>query len=139
MEIDITPAMNTSVPRSMLMPVGGVDPSSTRTFLPLALHTSSGIYNQKMNEANKMIMSNVKVSDEFDPLGASVDKELIAKDEIEGYLEEKFDNLHESSSDDEEYIYESRSRMQDELGGSSTVMNDVLLQKHMEDTKSLLL
>ena len=48
MEIDITPAMNTYVPRSMLMPVGGVDSSSTRTFLPLALHTSSGIYNQKM-------------------------------------------------------------------------------------------
>ena len=136
MEIDITPAMNTSIPRSMLMPVGGVDPSSTRTFLPLALHTSSGIYNQKMNEANKMIMSKARVSNSFDPLGASVNKELIAKDEVEEYLEEKFDNLHESSSDDEDYIYESHSRMQDELGGSSTVLNDVLLQKHMEDTKS---
>ena len=99
MEIDITPAMNTSVPRSMLMPVGGVDPSSTRTFLPMGLHTSSGIYNQKLNETNKMIMDKAKTSNSFDPLGASVNKELIAKDEVE----EKF---------------------------------DVLLQEHVEDTKS---
>ena len=136
MEIDITPAMNTYVPRSMLMPVGGVDPSSTRTFLPLALHTSSGIYNQKMNEANKMIMSKAKVSSDFDTLGSSVDKELVTKDEIEDYLEEKFDNLHESSSDDEEYVCESCSQKQDGLGGSSTVLNDILLQKHMKDTQA---
>lgn len=136
MEIDITPAMNSSVPRSMLMPVGGVDPSSTRTFLPLALHTSSGMYNQKMNETNKIIANKARVSNNFDSLGASVDRELIAKDEVEGYLKEKFDNLHEASSDDEDYVYESHSQMQDELGGSSTVLNDVLLQKHMEETKS---
>ena len=135
MEIDITPAMNSAVPRSMLMPVGGVDPSSTRTFLPLALHTSSGIYNQKMNEADKMIMSKAKVMNRDDPLGASIGQELLMKDEVDDYLEEKFDDLHDSSSDDE-LICETCMNSNDELGGSSTVMNNILLQKHMKDSKS---
>ena len=55
LNIDITPATASPTPRSMLLPTGGVDPSSQRTFLTAALTSSNGIYTQASNEVDNLV------------------------------------------------------------------------------------
>lgn len=88
-EIDITPASNNFVPRTAIIGPG-VDPSSTRTFLPMALHTSDNIYNQKLSEISKMMKMKpiVKNSNDTLPYMTDVNK-LIGNDSLSEEIEKE--------------------------------------------------
>lgn len=86
-DLDITPAYAPPVPRGMLLPVGGVDPSNQRTFLSSALTTSNGGYNDSVKAVDNLV--SVHAADNSNPadnvvgqLGNSVNQRVAVHDNI---------------------------------------------------------
>lgn len=145
---DITPAYNTNPGRTMLMPVGGVDPSSTRTFLPMAFQTTDGIYNTKLAEVDNAVMNKVMSKDYNTTLPVGKVEELVEADIVDEMVEkegfrrlkrtrEGFDKKPCSCGCPKCAAIKRAAMMNDQLGSSASKLNTHVMDTDSTTTKAV--